>query len=311
MLITILIFLLLLSCAGCLYYFYHSVFWVKRSATMVACKVPSGEQYAVRKAELEEMIRTAEAIPYEEVTIRSHDGLLLYGRYYAGQPGAPIQIQMHGYRSNPLRDFSGGLQLALKNGQSVLLVSQRCHERSEGKCLTFGIQERKDCMRWAQYARERFGAQMPIFLAGISMGAATVLMASELDLPDNVRGIIADCPYSSPEAIIKETIRSSGRSVGLYYPITRLTQILFGGVDFESASPVEAVKHAKVPLLLIHGEDDRFVPCDMSREIYAACTGKARLVTIPNAGHALSYVVDGETYAKEMNAFIAECLANQ
>ena len=138
------------------------------------------------------------------------------------------------------------------------------------------------------------------------MGAATVLMASELSLPENVRGIIADCPYSSPEAIIRKVCRDWTRPESSFFWV-RLGARLLGGFDPLACSAVEAVQHTDIPILLIHGEADRFVPCDMSREIYAACKGKKMLLTVPDAGHGISYMVDTEAYRNVVEQFIRMC----
>ena len=152
----------------------------------------------------------------------------------------------------------------------------------------------------------RFGAEKPIYLCGVSMGAATVLMASEFNLPNNVKGIIADSPYSSPEAIIKKVCKDMGVSPKLAFPFIRLGARLFGGFSIRAVTAVEAVKKAKKPVLILHGEDDRFVPCVMSEEIFNAYGGKKRRETFPNAGHGISYIVDPKRYEQVVGAFLDE-----
>lgn len=149
------------------------------------------------------MIRDTLSIPYEDVFITSFDGLRLHAKFYAAsERKAPVQIMFHGYKSSAERDFCGGLREGIDGGFNVLLVDQRAHGESEGKYLTFGVNERFDCLSWASYAAERFGNDVKIYLYGISMGAATVLMASALPLPKSVSGIVADCGYTSPKDII-------------------------------------------------------------------------------------------------------------
>ena len=140
------------------------------------------------------------------------------------------------------------------------------------------------------------------------MGAATVLMASGLELPENVKGIIADCPYSSPEEIIKKECGKMGLPPKLAYPFVRLGAMIFGGFDPSSATAKDAVKAAKVPILIIHGEADDFVPCSMSREIIDACASDKTLITIPLAGHGVSYIVDRPLYEKSVEEFLKKIL---
>ena len=94
----------------------------------------------------------------------------------------------------------------------------------------------------------------------------------------------------------------------LILPFIRLGARLFGHFDLREADAVRAVKNTSIPILLLHGEDDRFVPCEMSREICAACAGDITCVTFPNAGHGLSYIIDTEKYKNEVARFIDRCL---
>lgn len=192
--------------------------------------------------------------------------------------------------------------------RNALVVDQRAHGASEGNAITFGLQERYDCLSWVEYARERFGERTPIFITGVSMGAATVLMASDLPLPKNVAGILADCPYSSPRAIIRKVCGDMHLPPRLMYPFICLGARLFGRFQLTSFGAVDAVKEAKVPILLVHGGQDHFVPGDMSREILENCVGAAELVIFPEAGHAMSYLMDPERYQTVQKEFMEKCL---
>ena len=233
----------------------------------------------------------------------------LYGRYYHVNDHAPLQIQFHGYKSSAVLDFCGGSLYAQKIGHNALVVDQRSHGRSEGTAITFGILERRDVLSWIEYARSRFGKDVPIILAGLSMGAATVLMSADLSLPPNVKGIIADCPYSAPKDIIKKVARTKMHfPAEPLYPFVKLGAFLFAHFHLEESSAVTAVKHTKLPILIIHGEADHFVPCDMSREIQKANPDMVTLVTIAHAGHGLCYMADAKKYEESMLAFINKIL---
>ena len=264
--------------------------------------VPRSPQFDARREEIQAMIRSLNRIPYEPVYITSFDGLRLAGRFYPGQPGAPVMLCFHGYRGTPCRDFSGGASLHLAAGRTVLMAEQRSQCGSEGRTITMGVRERRDCLDWIEYVRRRLpGAD--ILLNGISMGAATVLMAAGMGLPAEVKGIIADCPYTSPEEIVKSVI--SGMKLPLFpaYPLLAMGTRLFGGFGMTEADAARAARDIKIPVLLIHGEDDRFVPCAMSRAI-AAANPAIRLETFPGAGHGLSFLADRERYARLAEEFI-------
>lgn len=246
--------------------------------------------------------------PFEEVTIISHDNLKLYGRYYHVKDGAPLDVGFHGYRSCCLRDFSGGSEISFQLEHNLLLVDQRAHGKSEGSSISFGIRERFDCLDWVNYAVDRFGKDVMIMLYGISMGASTVLMASALQLPENVKGIIADCPYSAPKKIIQKVCREMRVSPALCYPFVAIGAKIFGGFDLEETDALQAVKHSKVPILILHGEADSFVPCEMSEEVRNACPDKVQRHTFPEADHGISYLVDKDRYCKVVQEFLDKVL---
>ena len=270
-------------------------------------ELPKGEQYEQGREGMLALIAEMDALPFERVSITARDGMQLSGRYYHVADGAPVQIQMHGYRGSAIRDFCGGNKLAREAGQNTLVIDQRAHGKSGGSTISFGVKERYDCLDWIDYVIRRFGPDTEIYLSGVSMGAATVLMAAGLDLPANVLGVVADSPYSAPETIIRKVCRDMKLPPALVWPFLRLGARLFGGFDPCAASAVEALRHARVPVLIIHGEDDRFVPCEMSRELAAACASEIRLETFPGAGHGLSFIVDFDRYKRTTNAFFDFC----
>ena len=276
-------------------YCFHICFYSPENRQEDPYALLNGEQYAVLSEGIFHCTRRMEESPCEFVKTESFDGTPLSARYYHHADSAPIMILFHGYRSMALRDSAGGYILAKKAGFNVLAVDQRAHGRSGGRIITFGILERKDCLAWVEYVNRRFGNQAPIVLSGLSMGAATVLMASDLPLSDNVVGIMADCPYSSPSDIILKVASDRRYPSKLVYPFLRLGAWLYGRFNIEETSAVKAACNTKIPILLIHGEDDRFVPCEMSRSIAKRC-GTAQLHTFPNAGHGLSYTSDPDRY---------------
>ena len=89
----------------------------------------------------------------------------------------------------------------------------------------------------------------------------------------------------------------------LLYPFVKLGARLFGHFDLEEAAAVESMKNCRLPVFFIHGEDDRFVPCDMSRRCYEACVGPKYLFTIPDAGHDMGYLMDTDGYRRALTAF--------
>ena len=258
-----------------------------------------------------ELIDSLNARPFEQVYTYSSDGLRLSGKYFHVRDEAPLAILFHGYRGTPIRDFCGGANLCFSMGLNVLLVHERAHGSSEGHTITFGVKERFDVLSWVDYAVKRFGNDVKIILGGISMGAGTVLMASELDLPENVKGILADCPFTSPEEIIMDFGKSKGFPMKIAYPLTFLSARLFGGFSLSATDAVKAVKKTKAPILIIHGEDDTLVSPEMSRRIAEANPAMIERYTFPGAEHGISYMIDPERYADILSAFCERIFADQ
>ena len=278
------------------HYTYRTCFYSPKDRIEDPYATLAGEQYD----QISDLVRRCTAItekmPFHWVSITSFDHIKLYGRYYHKADGAPLIILFHGYRSCALRDCSGGFVLAHRLGFNVLAVDQRAHGRSGGTTITFGIYERYDCLEWAKYAEQYLSYGAPILLSGLSMGAATVLMAAALPLPENVVGILADCPYSSPKEIINKVCKDMKILPNLVYPFIWLGAKLFGHFNLNEISAVKTIQNSKIPILLYHGEDDRYVPCEMSRTIYASNTRICTLHTFPVAGHGLSYLIDPLRY---------------
>ncbi len=289
--------------------FYIAFLAVKRDLNPL--DTPFGRCYAEHWDTTKPLIEDLENLPCEHVSIQSRDGLTLHARYYHQADGAPLHIQFHGYRSMASRDFCGGHKLARRMGHNILLVDQRAHGHSEGRVISFGIRERYDCLDWCRFAAQR-QPNSRILLCGVSMGAATVLMASDLPLPEAVCGIIADSPYSSPAAIIRKVCEQDMHiPAWLGMPFVRLGAVLFGHFRLGSASAIESVRRTNIPLLIMHGEADTFVPCDMGRQIAAASAAPVSIATFPGADHAQGYLVDPKPYEEAFCSFVEEVLKDE
>ena len=288
------------------YWCYRMAFYADRNIPQEEYPLPKGEIYEPFRDKMIQWIKETRQMPRQSVEITSFDGLKLRGMYYELSPDSPVELMFHGYRGSSEQDLSGGVQRCFKVGHSALVVDQRACGRSEGNKITFGILESRDCHSWIRFARQYFGPERKLILCGISMGAATVLMAAGKELPDNVVGVLADCGYTSPKEIIQEVIRQMKLPPKLCYPFVRLGAWLFAGFNLEENSPLESVARCKVPVILYHGEDDAFVPCDMSRRNYEACNSRKAFITIPGAGHGLAYGVQPERYLQTLREFFPE-----
>ena len=270
-------------------------------------EIPEGEIYEVYREDMVEWTKEIRSMPHEDMEITSFDGLKLRGKYYEYKAGAPVEILFHGYKGNAERDLCGAVERAFKVGRNALIVDHRAAGFSDGHVISFGINERRDCLGWINKVIEKFGENVKIVITGISMGAATVMMAAGETLPNNVVSVLADCGYTSPKEIICKVVKDMKLPVKVFYPFIKLGARMFGRFDLEEASPIEAMKRCSVPIVFVHGDNDDFVPYDMSARLCEACASEKKiLITVKGAGHGLAYPSDREGYVNELNRIYGE-----
>lgn len=265
--------------------------------------IPNDEIHQEYKDTIYQDVKDIRNLVYTKYSIKSHDGLTLTAKYYECNKNAPIEIMFHGYRGNAEIDLSTGVKRAFKCGRNVLLVSQRGSQGSDGHVITFGIKERFDCVDWVNFVVKEFGSDVKIILTGISMGAATVVMAGSMDIPSNVIGIIADCGYNKPKDIIIKVIQDMKLPPKLIYPFIKLSAKIFGKFDLEEYSPLESVKKIKAPVFFVHGTGDTFIPIKMTEKLYDECISRKVLVPIKDGKHGTSYMKDPDLYITELEKF--------
>lgn len=285
-----------------LYAAYYKVFYYpKKKDSEIEDPILSRHPY---KDEARSRIAELTDLPCEFVNTRSYDRLSLSARYYQGDDDKPLFICFHGYHGSALRDYSGvGLYL-IQQGYPVMLVDERAHWRSQGHTITFGIRERFDVVSWIEYARERFGETKPIYLHGISLGGGTVLMASGHALPDNVKGIIADCPFNDAEEIIRYVCVLIKLNPDLCWPAVKLSALIYGRFNINKTTAAKEAAKSTKPIMIIHGDGDDFVPERMSAEVQKANPAMIERHLIADAGHGLGYYYDPRQYESLVEDFI-------
>ena len=243
----------------------------------------------------------------ERICIRSYDGLKLAALFLPAAEAPPkgTIILVHGWRSSGYNDFSCAYQYYHGLGYNILNIFQRAHGESQGCFTCFGVKERYDCQSWARYVAERFGPEHDIFFSGISMGAASVMMATGLELPANVRGILADSGFTSPwEQFAHVLPRRFHLPVHPTIEIADLLCRCIAGFGFRVCSSIDALAGNKIPMLFVHGLADTFVPPEMSRRNYEACAAPKELLLVEGARHGLSYLVDEPRVSEKIKNFL-------
>ena len=239
-----------------------------------------------------------------DVWAQSHDGLKLHAHWVPAEDPKGTVLLAHGYRSTKLLDFGMVYELYHNLGLNLLLIDQRSHARSEGKYITFGVLESRDVQKWIAFHNTQFGFH-PMLISGLSMGASTVLYLADRELPENVKGIIADCGYTSPKEIIAKVFRDTVHiPAGPFLWATDLFARVLAGFSLYERDSRKSLQKSRLPVLLIHGKADDFVPCEMTEKAYAACTGEKEIFLVEKAGHGISYLYDTPGYRKRVIGFL-------
>jgi len=283
-----------------------------------------------------------ESTPHTKETMKSFDGLKLVAYNIPYTPSETSQIKeaigtiilMHGYQSEPIREFIILAKFYNSLGYNIFMPYQRTHGESEGKFITFGVKERFDLRDWMGKVNEIYGKTKPLFVEGISMGCATTVMALGCpDLPDNLKGVIADCGFTTPREIIWKVLKydRNAPTASLIMKIGNFFTKTLAGFDMDDYSTIEAIEFNKkrfeqIPILFIHGTKDDFVPIEMTEENFTRCIGefseikggdlgnillnqnpqsyKYKYVRIEDSPHAISNLIDKDKYRLEVSKFL-------
>ena len=260
----------------------------------------------------------------EDIYIQSEDGLKLHARLMDQSGAKGTVLMFHGYRTHPEVDFSASSHVYYECGNRIVHIDQRAAGESEGKYIGFGVLESRDCCLWAQYIANRFGTDQKIILAGLSMGASTVLMATahhedrrvrincspeepmevSMTLPKNVTGIVADSAFSSPYDIIKKRIRTTYHCKGRLLTIAiGIWSRMLAHYSLKELSVPDVMKHNTISVLLVHGTEDSNVPVEMTVKIAENCQAPKQVLLVKGAEHGTGYLVDNEAYKKALQEF--------
>ena len=249
----------------------------------------------------------------QEICAISHDGLRLFATVInAPDKVTPkgVIILFHGYRSNARRDFCMHAKILHDAGYHLIVTDQRSHERSEGKYICYGVKERFDVVVWKNKATKIFGPDIPIALMGLSMGGATVLMASELISKEDtsVKCIVADCPFSSPKDIISYVMKTYNKIPfsNFWVAFASFWSRTFAGFSLSAPSAAEIYAKSHLPALLFHGTCDDYVPIHHSKAVVDAAKGKATLITVEGAKHAEAIYYDEHKYTESLLEFLSK-----
>lgn len=239
----------------------------------------------------------------------SQGGLHLKARYYPAATTTPkTMVVVHGFGDNSLT-LGNYIRFFHQAGYNVLAPDNRSHGHSQGKYIGFGWQDRQDLQDWIQQLIRRKGSNVQIGLFGVSMGASTVMYYLGLKVPQQVKTAIADCGYASINGELTYELKRLFNlpSVPLIPTANLYTQALahYSLYDGETA---KTLKHNHIPLFIIHGTKDTFVPTSNAKLNYQNDSGPKKLWLVKGAKHARSYQKNPALYQKRVLTWTAKYL---
>ena len=248
--------------------------------------------------------------PAETWSLAAADGLNLSATHFAprrerGREHERWAIVVHGYGCTQQNSYYIA-ENYLQMGYHVLTPDLRASGESEGRYLTMGVRESEDIVLWARrIVREHPDAR--IVMHGVSMGAATVMLAAgRQDLPRELVACIEDCGYTSAYDLLALQVEDSFGVPA--FPTMNLLDWRCeekAGFSLRDAAPIDAVRHASVPILFIHGEKDTLVPNYMMDLLYeAASAPNKKTLLIPGANHAAASQEGKALYFRTIRDFV-------
>lgn len=248
--------------------------------------------------------RNYQNIPVEEVIIKSYDGLKLKGYFHrVYKDSKKVVIMNHGYTANHYIDYQF-TDIFFEEGYNVLLIDMRSHGESEGKVASYGYNESKDIGSWVRWIKDKIGEDAYIGLHGQSMGAATVMLYGATH-PNDIKFVIEDCGFTSAREAIKFQFRKVKIPFWPLYDLIRVKVKRKYKFDFNNISPEDAIVKSDIPVLFIHGDNDKVVPTWMGKALYNEKNGEMdRLYLVQGAGHMEAYSKDKEKYKQVVKEFL-------
>lgn len=246
----------------------------------------------------------------QDLWLTAQDGVTLHGLWVSAEKPIGTILCCHGYHSTYLVDFGMCLRFYHNMGLNLLIPEQRCHGKSGGKYTTFGVKESGDMLQWLAYHNEEL-YQGDVVLTGMSMGASTVMFMAD-SLPGNVKGLIADCGFTSPAGIIGKVFRDVTHlpPVPWIYGAEVFARLLAGFSLWQKDTRKTLAKNT-LPILMVHGLADDFVPCEMSRQGFACCGGDKQLLLAEGAGHGVSFLAVKEEYVAKIKHLMQKALGEK
>jgi len=186
-------------------------------------------------------------------------------------------------------------------GFNVMIYDHRNHGLSGGKNTTFGYYEKNDLKTVVDWIYENTDSEI-VGVHGESMGGGTVIQYSAID--KRIDFCIADCPFSDLKKLLKIRAKNDFfKGAGIFIDFSSFISFIKTGFFFSYSSPLKVIKNIDIPVLFVHGLEDRYIPCEMSIEMYREKPDKKDILLVENAKHAGSLYSDKKLYTEKLISF--------
>ncbi len=230
----------------------------------------------------------------------SESGSTVRGWIARGRSGQGTVVLAHSVRSNRLEMVERAKFLHAA-GYSVLLFDAQAHGESPGSHITFGYLESRDAVAAVDFIRTLLPGEHIAYL-GVSQGGAAALLAPSA-LP--IQALILEAVYPTlREAVVDRIQIRLGPLARLLAPLLLLQIYPRLGVDPDAIAPIEGIRQARAPLLLIVGEEDRHTTLEESRRLFDAAPEPKTLWVIPGAAHQNFHRFTPAEYERRVLAFL-------
>ncbi|MFT3712151.1 MAG: alpha/beta fold hydrolase [Archangium sp.] len=221
------------------------------------------------------------SIPHENFEVTTTDGVALFGwRFAPKDTPRAVVVFVHGKDINR-QHFVSAAERFVAEGYAVVAYDQRAHGESKGEFVTYGAKEAGDLSLVIDTALARFGRELPVAVVGESLGAAVVLQAAAQD--PRIKLVVAGAPFADLQTVVRDKApffldaKAQARAVEVAE-----REAHFNVAD---VSPVKSAAKITVPVLLLHGSEDAYLPMKHSLRIYEALAGPRRFVRLEGVGH--------------------------
>ncbi len=232
-------------------------------------------------------------IPKEDIYVTSYDNLKLHGYYIPSynKKSNNLAIVCHGYQSKATDMIIIG-KMYCEMGFQVIMIDQRGHGQSEGNFTSFGYYEKYDLKKWINYALRNYGSDLKILIHGVSLGAATTMMVTSLDIPlKNIKFLLLDSGYTT--AYKTTTNTKNSLLLKIFFFGLNIVTYLRHNFWFSNIKPIKAMKKNQIPFLIIQGDKDRVVPVSMANKLLnASVATQKEILIVKDSAHAQGFRVD-------------------